>query len=112
MSPATLWLLGLAVGTTGVPMASYSPIIGVALLGLLAAALVRSRSVALFGGLSFAVGVWFSFLEWRSVEQCASFDRNGGFCEILDPGPGASIPLLFLVVGVALSAYGLLRRAS
>ena len=109
MRPPSLWLLGFAVGTAGIPMASYVAFPGVIVLGLFALALVRSRSVALFGGLSLAVGAWFSFLEWRSVANCDAFNRGGGSCTIIDPAPSVLIPLLFLALGVALSAYGLLR---
>ena len=90
-------------------MAAYVPVVGVIVLGLLAIALVRGRSASLFGGLSLAVGVWFAFLEWRSVANCDAMNVGGGSCTILDPAPGAVIPLLFLAAGVAVSAYGLLR---
>ncbi|HEU5287587.1 MAG TPA: hypothetical protein VFV20_04230 [Candidatus Limnocylindria bacterium] len=110
MRPPSLWLLGFAVGIAGIPMASYVAFPGMIVLGLLALALVRSRSVALFGGLSLAVGAWFSFLEWRTVANCDAFNRRGGgSCTIIDPAPSVLIPLLFLALGVALSAYGLLR---
>ena len=111
MRPASLLLLGFAVGVAGTLLMLEIPILGAPTLGLIAFALIRLRSAAPYGGLCLAVGVLFAFLDWRSVEQCESFNRSGGFCEMLDPAPHALIALLFLGLGVALSAYGLLRRS-
>lgn len=103
------WLLGFAVGVAGTLVALEVGVLGLLMYGFMVLMLVSTRSVAPFGGASMATGIWFAFAWWRSLAQCRAINENGGFCEIYDPWVGGVIAAGFLVVGVLLSAYGVLK---
>ena len=109
MRPASLWLLGFLVGVAGTLVSLEVGVLGLALYAFMVLTLVSTRSVAPFGGASLATGIWFSYAQWQSVAQCEAFNAHGGFCEIYDAWIGGVIAAGFLVVGVSLSAYALLR---
>lgn len=109
MRPASAWLLGSAVGVAGTLVAFEAGVLGLAMYAFMTLMLVTTRRVAPFGGASLATGIWFSYAWWQSLARCAAFNTSGGFCEIYDPWTGGAIAAGFIVVGVALSVYGLLR---
>ncbi len=109
MRPASAWLLGVAVGIAGTLPPIELGVLGLLLYVAMIVTLLATRRVAAFGGASFGTGVWFSLLWSQSLERCDAFNRNGGFCQVYNASTGAAIATSFLVLGIALSAYGLLR---
>ena len=109
MRGGSAWLLGFAAGIAGTLALLELAMIGAMTYVVMLLWLARVRAIPTFGGAFTTTGLWFVFLWSRSLAQCAAFNANGGFCAIYDAWIGGAIALGFLVVGVILSGYAVVR---
>lgn len=92
MRGGSAWLLGFAAGIAGTLALLELAMIGVMTYVVMLLWLARVRAIPTFGGAFTATGLWFVFLWWRSLAQCAAFMRTVASARSTTPGSVARSP--------------------
>jgi hypothetical protein len=106
-----LWVFGAVAGMTLLWVSIFSPLTFPLALVVLIVLVVRSPDrAALGGGALIATGLWFLNGLRSAVERCAEMDRSpSGSCEIYGVEEQGLAMVLYVLVGVGLTAYAALR---
>jgi hypothetical protein len=105
------WVFGAVAGMTLLWVSIFSPLTFPLALVVLIVLVVRSPDrAALGGGALIATGLWFLNGLRSAVERCAEMDRSpSGSCEIYGVEEQGLAMVLYVLVGVGLTAYAALR---
>jgi len=106
------WLFGAIVGIALLSVAIFSTLVFPLALAALVVLAVRSPERAAFGGGGLIpTGLWFLYGLRAAVERCAEIDRSpSGSCSIYGVNEQAIAMVLYVSVGVGLTAYAAFRR--
>ena len=107
----TWWLFGAVVGITLLGVMIFSPIaFPLALIGLVILVVRSPERAALGGGALIPTGLWFLYQLRAAVDRCDAMGHSPrGGCEIYGVPEAAIAMSLYVVVGIGLTAYAVLR---
>jgi hypothetical protein len=106
------WLFGAVVGIMLLSVVIFSTLVVPLALAALVVLATRSPERAAFGGGALIpTGLWFLYGLWTAVDRCAEIDRSRtGSCSIYGVNEQAIAMVLYVAVGVGLTAYAAFRR--
>jgi hypothetical protein len=103
----TMWILGFIAGLATVVVTEFLFTLGIAMMVVVS--LLRPRPAAA-GGACVAWGGAFLIAMWQAADRCAAFNRQpNASCTMGDNTPFAIVGVAVLALGLALSAYAILR---